>query len=239
MAEGGKSFLETLGGLVTVGAAVAGLTAYCVSLQFSLNQASREIERLDKQLALLSQQSAAMQQGLRGPSGPQGPQGPKGDPGERGAQGPRGERGIPGEPGPAGPISPTGVNEDQIRTIIAAAFKEKMGDISSDLYQVNKIVIPNNVIDFADCAEIEKFRNQPVIIFREGNEYCESDGRIVAKVKELQEKGYISFTVPGRSDGRCYLDSKCLFDWLSVKKYVFERVGRDEHGIIAMFRMEK
>ena len=83
MAEGGsKSALEHVGVLVGVAVAVAGLTAYTVSLQFTLNQANREIERLSKQVDTLNsevQESAKV--------GPQGPKGDKGELGERGSPG--------------------------------------------------------------------------------------------------------------------------------------------------------
>lgn len=87
MPEGGsKSALEHIGVLVGVAVAVAGLTAYTVSLQFTLNQANREIERLSKQVETLNTEVQAPAK-----IGPQGPKGDKGEPGERG---PRGVDGI-------------------------------------------------------------------------------------------------------------------------------------------------
>jgi hypothetical protein len=83
MAEGGKSLFETVGALITIVGAVAGLTAYTVSLQYNLNEANREIDRLSKKVEGMSSFQAPV-------AGPQGPQGPKGD---RGEPGPQGEQG--------------------------------------------------------------------------------------------------------------------------------------------------
>jgi hypothetical protein len=238
MAESSKSFLETVGGLITVGAAVAGLTAYCVSLQFSLNQAAREIERLDKQLVSLSQQSTATQQGQRGPAGPQGP---KGDQGEPGQQGPRGERGLPGEQGPIGPAGTSsngaGISEQQVRQIVEQAMRQQ--PVTSQVSQgaaVNVTLGGQDVFDAAGCIPLESIRNLQVITLRAGNEFCDRNGRLAFRVKSIRESdGAIYFANPGKSDGFCRHERQCDFKDIG-RKYVYERRGTDDRGPLALFR---
>jgi hypothetical protein len=227
MAEGSKSFLETAGGLITLVGAVAGLTAYCVSLQFSLNQANREIERLDKQVEVLATKA------------PSGLPGPKGDMGPRGPEGPQGPRGFQGEPGPVGPQGPAGsgsggLTESQVRQMIQQALSSLPAPSSSG-GGISVSLGGEDVFDSSSCIPVAEVKRLATLTLRQGQEFCEADGRLVATVK-MERTGFVIITRPGEPSDRCGLNSKCRMRWLGSKSYIYERVGEDEKGQVALLR---
>ena len=228
MAEGGKSFLDTAGGLITLVGAVAGLTAYCVSLQFSLNQANREIERLDKQVGVLATQA------------PSGVPGPKGDTGPQGPEGPQGPRGFQGEPGPMGLPGPAGsgsggLTESQVRQMIQQAISGLPTPTSGGGVNIN--LSGEDVFDAAGCIPVAEVKKLTTLTLRQGQEFCEADGRLVATVKNMDRTGFLLISRPGESNDRCGLNSKCRMRWLGSKSYIYERVGEDDKGQVALLRL--
>lgn len=225
-----RSLTETFGGLVTIVGAVAALTAYCVSLQYSLNEANREIERLSKQVDSISSRS----------SGLQGPKGDKGDPGDVGPTGPRGERGPPGEPGTNGSLD--------MASLLARV--QQMVDQAVNARETTTVVpTQNNKLPpakattadlFADgqCALVDDVKAQKVLSLREGNEICDSTGKLLARVAGV-DSGWqqpVRFTYPGKGNETCYLEASCDFSILDNGSYTYERQTKGATGRVAILR---
>lgn len=232
MADGSKSFLETAGGLITLVGAVAGLTAYCVSLQFNLNQANREIERLDKQVEVLATKASSGMPGPKGDIGPQGPEGP---------QGPRGFRGEPGPMGPPGAAGSgsAGLSESQVRQLIQQALSSLPAPSTGGGGGITVSLGGEDVFNSAGCILVPELRSLQVLTLRAGQEFCEADGRLVARITGMSDSGLLNYQEPGLGVGRCSVNSGCTLRWLGSRRYVYERFGRDERGGVAMLRVAR
>lgn len=235
MAEGGKSFLDTAGGLITLVGAVAGLTAYCVSLQFSLNQANREIERLDKQVEVLATKTPSSLPGPKGDIGPRGEPGPEGPAGPQGPRGPQGEIGPIGPAGPAGSAS-GGLSESQVRQMIQEAL-QSMPTPSATGGNVSVTLGGEDVFNSSKCISVSEVRQLEVLLLRDGQEFCETDGRLVAKIGSAGIRGAFSYTMPGVGNYNCYLNRQCKIRWLGGRTYTYERFGEDDKGEVALLRL--
>ncbi len=235
MAEGGKSFLDTAGGLITLVGAVAGLTAYCVSLQFSLNQANREIERLDKQVEVLATKPPAGVPGPKGDKGDKGETGPQGPAGPQGPRGLQGEQGPMGSPGAAGSTS-GGLTEAQVRQLIQQALSS-IPTASSSGGTITVTLGGEDIFRSAGCIPVSSVRNLQVLTLREGQEFCEADGRLIARIGRIEASGYFNVSRPGLMGDGCGLGNQCNMRWLGGKRFVYERVGEDDKGKVALLRL--
>lgn len=229
MAEG-KSFLDTAGGLITLVGAVAGLTAYCVSLQFNLNQANREIERLDKQVAVLATKA------------PDGVPGPKGDPGPEGPQGPQGPRGLQGEPGPIGPPGPSGSSAAGLSMAeVEAAIAKALAKLPPATGQGPTASSGSKVaggFDTSQCLLVDEINSVPSFTLAEGQEICGPDGALLATMVGVDRlAGY--FDMPGDGRSACGKGRKCQFDWLSEKQFFVERISEKGKPPVVSFRFEQ
>jgi hypothetical protein len=229
MAEG-KSVLEHVGALVGIAAAVAALTAYCVSLQFSLNEADKEINRLSKQIESLSSQVQS-QVSAKG-----GLQGPKGDQGDAGPQGPKGERGPQGEQGPAAQV-----DVSQFRPLVDQLVSQKFASMpqSAPAMTAQTIAAVPDIFNSSSCIPIDTIRNLDVLTLRSGNEFCDKTGRLLFRVSKIGENdGLVSFANPGNGNGYCSFEETCKFSDIG-KTFVYERRGHDDNGEIALFRIKR
>ncbi len=230
MAETNKSFLETLGGVITIGGVVAGLTAYCVSLQFGLNQASREIERLDKQISSLSSSQSNAQQGVRGPKGEQGEVGPEGPRGPVGPAGPKGEKGEPGT---------AVLDSSEIIALVNKTVAERLNQlpkVSTNTASVTPAV--PQVYDTTSCIDVAAVKNSPMLSLRKAMEICAPDGQLLTKVIGVFEN-YISFSNPDVGRWNCGLGAKCGFAWDKSRQFFIERSSDQNGELVALIRFVK
>lgn len=223
MAEG-RSLLDTVVGIASLAGLLAGGIWYATGLQNQLDSAKREIVELRTKLEVVSNPS-----GVPGPRGPEGPQGP---------QGPRGLQGEPGPMGPSGPagVSTGGLTEAQVRDIIKQAVAQlptaKPGIISANMGS-------SAVFDTSTCIPIADVRGLQVLSLRRGQEFCEADGKLVAIIDSVESRGNLKITLPGFGTDRCSINSSCTMRWLGGKRFVFERVGEDDRGVVALLRMRE
>lgn len=230
MAEGSKSFLETAGGLITLVGAVAGLTAYCVSLQFSLNQANREIERLDKQVEVLATKSVA------------GIPGPKGDPGPEGPPGPQGPRGLQGDPGPMGPpgeAASSGVGPSMAE--VEAAIAKALANLPSTLNtgpMVSARTPTAAALEAGACLSAAEISVASAFTLSEDQEICGNDGELLTTVQGI-DRVTVFFTSPGYPNWSCRKTDKCTFAWLENRRFFVERTVKSGDRWTASFRFEK
>lgn len=224
-----RSLTETFGGLVTIVGAVAALTAYCVSLQYSLNEANREIERLSKQVDSISARS----------SGVQGLKGDKGDPGDAGPSGPRGERGPPGEPSANGSLDMASLLA-RIQQMVDQAVSAR--EATAAPTQSNKPPpLKSTVADLfasGQCALVDDVRAQKILSLREGNEICDITGKLLARVAGVDAGWHqpVRFTYPGKGNETCYLEASCDFSILDNGSYTYERQTKEAAGRVAILR---
>jgi hypothetical protein len=233
MAEGGsRHFLDTVGGLVTVAVAVAGLTAYCVSLQFSLNDANREIERLSKRIEGLS----AAQAGVRGPVGPQGERGPKGDQGERG---PQGLQGPGGEPGAS---STSEMNSEQIKAMINEAVASALASgVSTGAVLSNRVPDSGQGegMDLSNCIDASVIDSNKGVFVKQGSEFCERDGRLVMSVGSIYlSTERVNLDYPGNGETSILRGKKEPLKFNPKRKVYIERMHEAEGERSAILRFE-
>ncbi len=230
MAEG-RNLLDTVVGIVSLAGLLAGGIWYATGLQSQLDAAQREITELRTKLDTVST-----------PGGSEGPRGPKGEVGPEGPQGPQGPRGFQGEAGPMGPPGTSasgsgGLTESQVRQLIQQALSSLPASSSSSGGGSTVSVGGEDVFNSAGCIPVSELRSLQVLTLREGQEFCEADGRLVAKITLMRDSGAFSYQQPGRGVGNCSVNSGCTFRWLGSKRYVYERFGQDERGGVAMLRL--
>jgi hypothetical protein len=231
MAEG-RNLLDTVVGIVSLAGLLAGGIWYATGLQSQLDAAQREITELRTKLETVSP-----------PVGVEGPRGPKGDPGSEGPQGAQGPRGLQGEPGPMGPPGAAtsgagGLTESQVKQMIQQAISSLPAPLAGS-GGITVSLGGEDVFNTAGCIPVSEVRNLEVLTLRQGQEFCEATGKLVAQVARAEPDGYVSITMPGDGNHQCGLNSSCKFPWLGSKRYVFERVGEDEKGVVGLFRLNQ
>lgn len=225
MAEGSKSFLETAGGLITLVGAVAGLTAYCVSLQFSLNQANREIERLDKQVEVLATKSVAGvpgprgEPGLRGPQGEAGPPGPKGD---KGDQGPRGEPGQLSNSGAGASIAELKEFQDLQKKVLELEAKIATSVSSSGAGVVS-------VGTAGQCWKYPEDMTSGAVVLPENIRICSSEGAYLSTLEIESTKGVVFNR--GNSTYPCTLQKPCPPLQSENAEYILDKISDGTSGL--------
>lgn len=231
MAEG-RNLLDTVVGIVSLAGLLAGGIWYATGLQSQLDAAQREITELRTKLETVSP-----------PLGVEGPRGPKGDPGSEGPQGAQGPRGLQGEPGPMGPPGASGsgsagLTESQVRQLIQQAVSS-LPTPSAGSGGITVSLGGEDVFNSSGCIPVSEVRSLEVLTLRKGQEFCEASGQLVAQVSTAEPRGYVFITMPGNGWHQCNISDGCKFPWLGSKRYVFERVGEDEEGVVALFRLSK
>lgn len=226
MAEG-RNLLDTVVGIASLAGLLAGGIWYATGLQNQLDAAQREITELRTKLDTVSN--------------PNGVPGPKGEPGPEGPQGPQGPRGLQGEPGPMGPPGPSGtgaggLTETQVRQMIQQAISALPTPAAAST-GVNVTLGGADVFNASGCIPISAIRELEVLTLREGQEFCDTDGRLVGTVGSFSGRGSFVVKRPGEPQDGCTPGSRCKMRWLGSKTYVYERVGEDDKGRVALLRL--
>jgi hypothetical protein len=237
MAEGGKSLFETVGALITIVGAVAGLTAYTVSLQYNLNEANREIDRLSKKVEAMST--------LQTPGvGPQGVPGPKGDRGEPGPQGEPGLRGPAGPMGPSGPSSSAGIDADALRQMVDTAVSQQLAALpkSADTAapgsaDINKALA---IFENSQCVQWDSMKNLAVLTLKPKMEVCLANGQLIGSVGQIDVEGrhHIYMNISGQGSEGCYMGEKCRWALLQNRYYIYERYSEEAGGVALLRRVD-
>jgi hypothetical protein len=232
MAEG-RNLLDTVVGIVSLAGLLAGGIWYATGLQNQLEAAQRELTELRTKLEKVSNAEATV-----GPRGPSGAQGPKGDQGEPGPQGLRGERGLQGEPGPAGPTS---IDQPTLARLIQDAVDRKILTLpSSATSPVAPLTSGLEAFNTTSCIPASSVKNLPVLTLRAGQEFCASDGALLATVQEFNTRGDRLYMMrPGAGRLWCDLNEECTMRWFDGATYVFERTSEDGKGKVALFRKKR
>ncbi|NML73573.1 hypothetical protein HHL25_05470 [Rhizobium sp. S-51] len=225
MAEG-RNLLDTVVGIVSLAGLLAGGIWYATGLQNQLDAAQREITELRTKLETVSK-----------PSGIVGPPGPKGDPGPEGPPGPQGPRGYQGDVGPMGPAGSGagGLSESQVRQLIQQAIQGLPAPSTSGGISVS--LDGEDVFDSSGCIPVSGIKSLTTLKLRAGQEFCEADGRLVGTVSQFFSKGGFAVKRPGEPSDNCSLGNRCKFRWLGSKTYIYERVGEDDKGPVALLRL--
>lgn len=228
MAEG-RNLLDTMVGIVSLAGLLAGGIWYATGLQSQLDAAQREITELRTKLDTVSN-----------PNGVPGPQGPKGDVGPEGPQGQQGPRGFQGEPGPMGPSGASGsgasgLTESQVRQMIQQAVAGLPTPSASG--GISVALSGQDIFNSSGCIPVSEVRNLEVLTLREGQEFCEADGRLTAKITSIAGTGTLFYTLPGKASSNCALNKQCKLRWLGAKTFVYERLGEDDKGPVALLRL--
>ncbi|WP_185969933.1 hypothetical protein [Rhizobium straminoryzae] len=228
-----RTTLKDLPSLVAVAGALIGLGIWVGNLKNQVDNSRTEVEQLKGQITQLQALLASKTEAVPGPRGP------KGEPGEQGPAGPPGPRGLQGEQGPAGPAGQGGVSEATLRQMIAQEVQSKIASLPrTGSTSAGVPSVAPNLFDTSGCINVDQIASQPVIIVKKGQEFCRSDGALVARVY-LMESDVIYISVPDRGRQGCPFETKCMFSWLNGKSYVFERKGVDNGEPIALLRAVK
>ncbi|MBP1850522.1 collagen-like triple helix repeat-containing protein [Rhizobium halophytocola] len=231
------SLITVAGALIALGIWVGNLKNQVDSSQVEVAQLKGQVTQLQE---LLQKTQSATLTGLRGPAGQKGEKGDPGEPGPIGPRGPRGEVGAQGEQGTPGAVGRASVSEAAIRDIVNDALEAKLRALPSG--KAGNSSQPNgttNIFDTSDCLQVNEIRSLDVLILRKGLEFCEADGRLLATVGDVAERGYVYIPVAGNGFDQCHLNHKCSFRFMGSQQYVFERVARDDQGVVALFRKAK
>jgi hypothetical protein len=93
-----------------------------------------------------------------------------------------------------------------------------------------------DIFNAAGCIPVSSIKDLPVLTLRSGQEFCERDGRLVARIGKFQNGGKFFVTQPCEFDDACSLESSCRMDWLGGKVFIYERLGDDDRGAVALLR---
>jgi hypothetical protein len=219
-----------VGALIAVGVPIFGIGQYVSDLKHDIDASKTEVAQLKGQVAQLQDllQKAQTTAQVAG----RGPKGDKGDPGDTGPQGPRGERGPQGEPGPAG--SSATVDRDALDKIVTSILQQNLPKLTA-AGGASSAVIPA-IFGDNKCIFVEKIRAENILYIRTGQEYCRKDGALLSRIRKFTDNNGFIATIPGDIDLWCYINQKCVLPWTG-KTYMFERIGEDENGQVALLRL--
>lgn len=224
-------------------ATFVGLAVPLVGLGMYVNNLTNQIDTSKVEVAALKakveQLQGLLQQTQAGTLA--GQRGPKGDKGDTGDQGPRGERGLQGETGPMGPAGTGGgMTEAQVRQLVQQLIQQN-GSATPTTGGKVQIAVDDgaDVFNSSGCVALSTVKSRELLVLRKGQEFCDSDGRLVAHVKTFESSGYISMARPGELPDACSVGRTCKLRWLGGQQYVYERLGEDEKGPIALLRIKK
>ncbi|WP_337183841.1 collagen-like protein [Shinella sp.] len=222
------------GTIIPVGGALIGLGIYVGNLTNQIEASRSEVQVLKGQVSQLQDILQKTQE--TAVTGVRGPKGDKGDPGE---QGPRGERGPQGEMGPMGAAGgSSGMNQAQLRQLVQQLIQQQIASLPGAGNAIQASIGNSDAFSTSGCISLAAVKNETTLVLRKGQEFCESDGRLIAQVKALDTSGYISIHRPGELPDSCKVGKSCKFRWLGGKTYVYERIGDDENGAVALFRLK-
>jgi len=86
-----------------------------------------------------------------------------------------------------------------------------------------------------ECIQFDAIKNLEVITVRDNQEMCAKSGKLLGRFFEFSESKFY-FKSPESGSMICDLESVCSFHALGEVKYVFERLGEDEVGKLALLR---
>lgn len=226
------------GTLIPVGGALIGLGIYVGNLTNQIEASRAEVQVLKGQVTQLQD---ILQKTQNLAAGVPGPKGPKGDQGEQGPQGPRG---LPGEQGPMGPVGPagtaSGMTEQQIQQFIVRTVQQQVASTPGTAGETIQVAVNGaDIFESSSCIPTDAIKDLDVLTLREGQEFCDRDGRLLARVSKFESSGFFTMKRPGEASDRCSLESSCRLRWLSGKSYIYERRGEDERGPIALLRLKQ
>lgn len=231
-------FVKAMAGVVTV-ATVLGIGYTVAKYATDFEAAKAEIQNLRGQISQLHEVLGKAQfggEGPRGPKGDPGEPGPQGLPGPRGPQGERGEQGPPGLPGSGG----EGMSAEAVRQLVAQTVQQQMAALPATSVAASPVALPGtDVFNSTGCIPVASLLNLQVLTLRVGQEFCDRDGALLARIERFSDSGKIWTTLPGRGTGTCSLNKTCTLRWLGSKDFVYERFGEDEKGPAALLRLKK
>lgn len=221
------------GALIAVGVPIFAGGQYVSDLKHDMEASKAEVAQLKGQVTQLQDILQKVQSVTA--TNLKGPKGDKGDQGDPGPQGPRGERGIQGEPGPAGPSG--SVQQADIERIVTPLINEYASRLPAGTAASYSPPIPD-VFNGGKCIITDSIKNDNVIYVRENQEYCKKDGTLLAVVDQWDNGGSFNVTIPGRGNWWCSVNQRCDISWLG-KKFVYERLGEDDKGPVALLRLSQ
>lgn len=224
-----KEFAGTWATILGFIGVIGSVAAYGTNLKNQFDASQTKIVQLETQVATLRDQ---LDKAYDSSTGTNERQGEKGERGEPGPQGPQGER---GPAGPAGTISDEALDE-RIQTALRRELA-KLPTSGSGTIQVS--LGGSDVFESSECILLDQVRNLEILTLRKDLEFCENDGRLVARVASIRGDGYLAISTPGSGSSSCVLERKCTFGWLNGRDYIYERMGRDEKGIVSLFRLSR
>lgn len=222
-------------------ATFVGLAVPLVGLGMYVNNLTNQIDTSKAEVAALKAQVGQLQDLLQQTQAiASGERGPKGDKGDTGDQGARGERGPQGEMGPMGPSGTTGgMSEQQIRQLVEQAIQQKISALpTSTTNPIGGALSETDAFQTSGCISVDNIRNLEMLPLREGQEFCDGNGRLLARVGEFSRNGWFKMTRPGTASDSCTLERSCTLRWLNGKSYVYERLGQDDKGQVALLRLQ-
>ncbi|CAH0343229.1 hypothetical protein RHI9324_04962 [Rhizobium sp. CECT 9324] len=225
-------FMKASAGAITV-VSVLGIGYTVAKYATDFEAAKAEIQNLRGQIVQLhdilqkTQNSAV--------AGSRGVPGPKGDPGEAGPQGPRGE---PGPPGPSGTTTAqSGLTLQDVERVALQIVERRIASLPTQAGNSIQVSIDGaDVFKSAGCISIQTIKDLPVLTLRAGQEFCDRDGALLARVEKFNPDGNFQMNRPGEPSDYCQMGSSCRLRWLGGKQFNYERVGEDAEGTVALLR---
>lgn|GEM_PF-4105016 len=229
-------FVKAMAGVVTV-ATVLGIGYTVAKYATDFEAAKAEIQNLRGQITQLHEVLGKAQFGGEGPRGPKGDPGEPGPQGPRGPQGERGEQGPPGLPGSGG----EGMSAEAVRQLVIQTVQQQMAALpSASTAAAAPVALPGtDIFNSTGCIPVASVQNLQVLTLRVGQEFCDRDGALLARIERFSDSSTFWTRIPGRDNAGCALNKVCTLQWLGRKEYVYERVGEDENGTVALLRLRK
>lgn len=228
-------FVKAMAGVVTV-ATVLGIGYTVAKYATDFEAAKAEIQNLRGQITQLHEVLGKAQFGGEGPRGPKGDPGEPGPQGPRGPQGERGEQGPPGLPGSGG----EGMSAEAVRQLVIQTVQQQMAALPSASAAAAPVALPGtDIFNSTGCIPVASVQNLQVLTLRVGQEFCDRDGALLARIVKSGVAKTIGATLPGKGTDWCGLNKVCTLRWLGNREFVYERVGEDEKGMVALLRLKK
>ena len=228
-------FVKAMAGVVTV-ATVLGIGYTVAKYATDFEAAKAEIQNLRGQITQLHEVLGKAQFGGEGPRGPKGDPGEPGPQGPRGPQGERGEQGPPGVPGSGG----EGMSAEAVRQLVIQTVQQQMAALPAASAAAAPVALPGtDIFNSTGCIPVSSLQNLQVLTLRVGQEFCDRDGALLARIEKFDLYEAFKMNLPGKGADWCKLNKSCTLRWLGSKEFVYERVGEDEKGMVALLRLKK
>lgn len=132
------------------------------------------------------------------------------------------------------------MSADAVRQLVVQTVQQQILALPAASATASPVALPGaDVFNSTGCIPVVSVLNLQIMTLRVGQEFCDRDGALLARIERFTDNGKIWTTLPGRGTDTCVLNKTCTLRGLGSKDFVYERFGEDEEGPVALLRLKK